>query len=154
MHHEFVHACMAKEDQKKHIRCLQSQTLLFSLLAQSKTKITITLMCPITKTRIRQPIRGKNCTHLQCFDLANYVKSNYTLRKWRCPLCNKPTLSIRRCPLFQALLRRVNQIDPLLSGGESEESDSQTEILTQVTISKEGLVKYMGSKSAGNVLDF
>lgn len=31
------------------------------------------LLCPISKNRIEIPGRSKNCNHLQCFDLKNFL---------------------------------------------------------------------------------
>lgn len=33
------------------------------------------------------PIRGNNCTHLQCFDLESYLFLNRERSLWRCPVC-------------------------------------------------------------------
>ncbi|KAL4339682.1 hypothetical protein GQ457_08G032210 [Hibiscus cannabinus] len=49
----------------------------------------ISLKCPISRTRIRIPVKGHTCKHLQCFDLNNYVDINSRRPSWRCPHCNQ-----------------------------------------------------------------
>ncbi|KAL4323452.1 hypothetical protein GQ457_11G024730 [Hibiscus cannabinus] len=49
----------------------------------------ISLKCPISRTRIRTPVKGHACKHLQCFDFKNYVDINTRRPSWRCPHCNQ-----------------------------------------------------------------
>ncbi|XWS48877.1 hypothetical protein CRYUN_Cryun13aG0114300 [Craigia yunnanensis] len=49
----------------------------------------ISLKCPISKTRIKTPVKGHTCKHLQCFDFNNYVDINSRRPSWRCPHCNQ-----------------------------------------------------------------
>ncbi|GMI95474.1 PROTEIN INHIBITOR OF ACTIVATED STAT LIKE 2 [Hibiscus trionum] len=49
----------------------------------------ISLKCPISRTRIRTPVKGDACKHLQCFDFNNYVDINSRRPSWRCPHCNQ-----------------------------------------------------------------
>ncbi|RNA43090.1 inhibitor of activated STAT [Brachionus plicatilis] len=51
--------------------------------------IKISLICPLTKMRIKIPARGKLCQHIQCFDLESYLSLNEKSNKWSCPLCDK-----------------------------------------------------------------
>ncbi|KAL3499295.1 hypothetical protein ACH5RR_038388 [Cinchona calisaya] len=48
----------------------------------------ISLNCPISFKRIRTPIKGYSCKHLQCFDYDNYMDINSKRPSWRCPHCN------------------------------------------------------------------
>ncbi|KAM7259079.1 hypothetical protein ACFE04_014820 [Oxalis oulophora] len=50
----------------------------------------ISLNCPISYTRIKTPVKGHLCKHLQCFDFDNYVDINSRRPSWRCPHCNHP----------------------------------------------------------------
>ncbi|OMP06119.1 Zinc finger, MIZ-type [Corchorus olitorius] len=52
----------------------------------------ISLKCPISRTRIKIPVKGKACKHLQCFDFNNYVDINTRRPSWRCPHCNQHVL--------------------------------------------------------------
>ncbi|WCJ26375.1 E4 SUMO-protein ligase PIAL2 [Euphorbia peplus] len=49
----------------------------------------VSLNCPISYTRIRTPVKGQSCKHLQCFDLRNFVDINSRRPSWRCPHCNQ-----------------------------------------------------------------
>lgn len=48
--------------------------------------LTFSLLCSITKTAIQTPVRGRNCGHLQCFDLRNFLHANASVSggRWRC----------------------------------------------------------------------
>ncbi|WJZ81908.1 hypothetical protein VitviT2T_001717 [Vitis vinifera] len=49
----------------------------------------ISLNCPISRTRIKVPVKGHSCKHLQCFDFGNFVEINSRRPSWRCPHCNQ-----------------------------------------------------------------
>ncbi|KAI3501351.1 hypothetical protein L1887_29217 [Cichorium endivia] len=49
----------------------------------------ISLKCPISFSRIKIPVKGHTCKHLQCFDLNNYVGINTRRPQWRCPHCSQ-----------------------------------------------------------------
>ena len=49
----------------------------------------VSLKCPLTLTRINDPIKGFDCAHLQCFDRENYNALNANKAKWKCPVCDK-----------------------------------------------------------------
>ncbi|XP_022892966.1 uncharacterized protein LOC111407597 isoform X2 [Olea europaea var. sylvestris] len=51
----------------------------------------ISLNCPISLIRIKTPVKGHLCKHLQCFDFENYVNINSRRPSWRCPQCNQHT---------------------------------------------------------------
>ncbi|KAL0662545.1 hypothetical protein Bca4012_099382 [Brassica carinata] len=50
----------------------------------------VSLRCPISRSRIKLPVKGHLCKHLQCFDFWNYVNINMRNPSWRCPHCNQP----------------------------------------------------------------
>ena len=68
---------------------------------------------PISKVRIKYPVRGKKCEHLQCFDLQTYLNSNIHCKKWQCPYCGKSTLTLRHCPLTEIILKQINYLFPV-----------------------------------------
>ncbi|TSP09107.1 E3 SUMO-protein ligase PIAS4 [Bagarius yarrelli] len=68
------------------------------------TGLQVSLICPLSKTRMSAPCRAMTCAHLQCFDAAFYLQMNERKPRWTCPVCHKPAL-------FDTL-----QIDGLLSG--------------------------------------
>ncbi|CAL8126156.1 unnamed protein product [Orchesella dallaii] len=51
----------------------------------------ITVLCPITKQRMTWPCRGKNCSHIPCFDAKSFVMmcERKPYSPFRCPLCNE-----------------------------------------------------------------
>ncbi|KAF5935316.1 hypothetical protein HYC85_026445 [Camellia sinensis] len=49
----------------------------------------ISLNCPISFRRIKTPVKGHSCKHLQCFDFDNFVDINSRRPSWRCPHCNQ-----------------------------------------------------------------
>uniref|UniRef100_A0A915DTB5 Uncharacterized protein n=1 Tax=Ditylenchus dipsaci TaxID=166011 RepID=A0A915DTB5_9BILA len=50
--------------------------------------LKISLICPLMKTRIKIPSRPEQCTHLQCFDLTNYLMMSEKKPVWKCPVCD------------------------------------------------------------------
>eukprot|EP00003_Mantamonas_plastica_P029073 TRINITY_DN683_c0_g1_i13.p1 TRINITY_DN683_c0_g1~~TRINITY_DN683_c0_g1_i13.p1 ORF type:complete len:629 (-),score=169.83 TRINITY_DN683_c0_g1_i13:311-2167(-) len=52
---------------------------------------SLSLLCPLTMTRMSTPVRGSACQHYACFDLVNYIQVNKLSRKFECPVCNKKT---------------------------------------------------------------
>ncbi|KAK8376290.1 hypothetical protein O3P69_008766 [Scylla paramamosain] len=53
------------------------------------TSLQFSLMCPVSKTRMKLPCRASTCQHLQCFDAAYYLKMNEKKPTWRCPICSE-----------------------------------------------------------------
>ncbi|KAL3645653.1 hypothetical protein CASFOL_010833 [Castilleja foliolosa] len=49
----------------------------------------ISLNCPISFRKIKIPVKGHSCKHIQCFDFDNYVDINSRRPSWRCPHCNQ-----------------------------------------------------------------
>ncbi|KAM3583222.1 hypothetical protein VKS41_004141 [Umbelopsis sp. WA50703] len=58
------------------------------LLAISQSVFRISTRCPITLRIIRQPIRGLDCKHYECFELDSYLLVNKGMAPWKCPHCN------------------------------------------------------------------
>jgi len=53
------------------------------------TIVRVSLLCPLAKFRMQYPAKGRNCTHLQCFDGSAYISLNEKKPMWNCPVCNK-----------------------------------------------------------------
>ncbi|OQV15639.1 hypothetical protein BV898_10226 [Hypsibius exemplaris] len=48
------------------------------------------LTCPLAKTRIIIPARGRHCQHIECFDAASFVGMNaLPSGRWICPQCSR-----------------------------------------------------------------
>ncbi|KAK9387989.1 hypothetical protein V1515DRAFT_568569 [Lipomyces mesembrius] len=45
----------------------------------------LTLTCPLSKKRMKLPVRSVQCEHATCFDLYNYLE--YSRASWKCPIC-------------------------------------------------------------------
>ncbi|KAH7712117.1 MIZ zinc finger protein [Aphelenchoides avenae] len=46
---------------------------------------TVSLLCPVSKRRIRDAVRGLKCLHIECFDLRSYLEYHTNLAYWECP---------------------------------------------------------------------
>ncbi|KAI7758398.1 hypothetical protein M8C21_013086, partial [Ambrosia artemisiifolia] len=53
----------------------------------------ISLYCPISRHRIKTPVKGHLCKHSQCFDYNCFIEVNSTKPTWECPVCNNPILN-------------------------------------------------------------
>ncbi|KAL3797649.1 hypothetical protein HJC23_013481 [Cyclotella cryptica] len=76
--------------------------------SDESNSLTFSLLCPIQRTPMETPVRGRNCKHLQCFDLKNFLRINESISggRWRCGNC-EDFLSVRdlvHCGLFQAMI--------------------------------------------------
>ena len=58
-------------------------------LVQSSVRLSLT--CPLSRTRLKVPVRGDQCRHLECFDLSSYLEMAQVTKpaKWKCPMCNR-----------------------------------------------------------------
>ncbi|CAE6413713.1 unnamed protein product [Rhizoctonia solani] len=75
-------------------------------------RLTISLRCPISQTRIKDPCRFSGCDHYQCFDASTFldmVEEQPSSTNLRCPICEqeapKKTLAIDM--YFESILRRA-----------------------------------------------
>ena len=56
--------------------------------------IVVSVVCPISQTSPNLPVRGKNCAHVECFDLDAFLESRpkyiggiSVTDAWNCPIC-------------------------------------------------------------------
>lgn len=47
------------------------------------------LVCPLSKVRMKIPAKFIHCDHIQCFDVGTFISLNEKKPKWMCPTCNK-----------------------------------------------------------------
>ena len=70
--------------------------------------ISFTLNCPISMKPMTIPVRGKNCKHLQCYDLESFLLSNSfpSGRRWRCIGCDSllNLTNLIQCGLFTKMV--------------------------------------------------
>lgn len=59
-----------------------------SLNCLSKKCWIVTDFLQLGKTRMLIPVKAYDCTHLQCFDLSNFLKMNEKRPTWKCAVCN------------------------------------------------------------------
>ncbi|KAJ3006152.1 Zinc finger MIZ domain-containing protein 1, partial [Thoreauomyces humboldtii] len=48
----------------------------------------VSLVCPVGLKRIVVPGKGRECRHVQCFDLETFTKMSAKTPKWKCCVCN------------------------------------------------------------------
>nr|AQS22596.1 e3 sumo-protein ligase pias3 isoform x2 [Pseudodiaptomus poplesia] len=68
----------------------------------------VSLLCPISQTRMNFPCRATTCQHVQCFDADIFIQENEMNPKtWRCPVCQKPAhfQHLRLDGFFMSILR-------------------------------------------------
>ncbi|KAI1417833.1 zf-MIZ-domain-containing protein [Hypoxylon sp. FL1857] len=54
------------------------------------TSQNLSLLCPISWTRLKVPCRGISCNHNQCFDAKSFMQLQEQGPTWSCPQCSKP----------------------------------------------------------------
>lgn len=54
------------------------------------TSQVLSLKCPLTYMRLKNPARSTTCSHIQCFDITSYLHLQEQGPQWICPICNKP----------------------------------------------------------------
>ncbi|KAL3998433.1 PINIT domain family protein [Acanthocheilonema viteae] len=106
--------------------------------------LRMSLLCPLGRTRMLIPVKAYDCTHLQCFDLSNFLKMNEKRPTWKCAVCNNgapykkliidgyfervlkdTTLNITEVELFNdGGWRPVDEEDKSVSDNEEEISSS------------------------------
>ncbi|KAI1643546.1 uncharacterized protein F4817DRAFT_249620 [Daldinia loculata] len=59
-------------------------------------ELSIDLIDPFSRVMIKVPVRGKSCTHLECFDLETWLNSR--LGKKSCNWCNNAPGGCSKCP--------------------------------------------------------
>uniref|UniRef100_A0A2S2PP54 E3 SUMO-protein ligase n=1 Tax=Schizaphis graminum TaxID=13262 RepID=A0A2S2PP54_SCHGA len=52
------------------------------------TRFKLPLICPITKLRMKVPVKSNQCKHIECFDALAYICSNRRNTIWKCPICH------------------------------------------------------------------
>jgi len=57
----------------------------------STSDMKVSLLCPLSKAKMKWPCRSTKCDHLQVFDAEFFLKLNKDkeMSEWMCPLCDK-----------------------------------------------------------------
>ena len=92
---------------------LQSQTVSIDSdseggVSSNSSSLTLSLLCPLSMSAIKTPIRGRHCKHMQCFDMKTFLHYNKHISggRWRCGVC-EDFLSVRdlvQCGLYETML--------------------------------------------------
>ncbi|KAI1105881.1 zf-MIZ-domain-containing protein [Jackrogersella minutella] len=53
------------------------------------TSQVLSLLCPLSYTRLKVPCRGMSCNHVQCFDGKSFMQLQEQGPTWSCPICYK-----------------------------------------------------------------
>ncbi|KAH6923455.1 hypothetical protein HPB50_001276 [Hyalomma asiaticum] len=81
MQHRRVHDTRAIVKQKLNLRACS--------YAVAIKRYHVSLLCPLSKTRMKVPCRAQSCAHLECFDVFNYLQINEDRPTWVCPVCGE-----------------------------------------------------------------
>lgn len=49
----------------------------------------LSLRCPITYARMKNPTKSLQCDHIQCFDGESFLIMQQRIPSWQCPICSK-----------------------------------------------------------------
>ncbi|RCI02975.1 hypothetical protein CU098_006570 [Rhizopus stolonifer] len=72
--------------------------------------IKLSLKCPVSLTKMKKPVKGDGCKHIDCFDLYSYLSLNTAiLSNWLCPHCSKSctSLNLKHDLFFESLLNSL-----------------------------------------------
>lgn len=88
----------------------------------------MSLQCPISYMRMKNPVRSITCRHIQCFDAQWFLEAQKQVPLWECPVCQKKVdiMDLRLCDYTLEILKNCkNDYDD------------------QVEITKDGNYKYI-----------
>lgn len=87
------------------------------------SSVRVSLVCPLSLTRIKIPVKSINCYHLECFDAIVYILMNEKNPTWLCPICEESCLyddllidAFLLKIIKNVSLERFNKIELLPSG--------------------------------------
>ncbi|OMJ94676.1 hypothetical protein SteCoe_2009 [Stentor coeruleus] len=90
--------------------------------------IRLNLKCPYTLKTITIPARGKDCSHLSCFDLITFIDiQKYENYSWKCPICKGLAYEVYVDKYFEEILNNCRKIT-MLEGIQLKEDGSYDEI--------------------------
>lgn len=65
----------------------KTSSLLAKYFEDDIESLSCSILDPLTFKKLENPGRGKNCQHLQCFDMLNFLALNRISGSWKCPIC-------------------------------------------------------------------
>ncbi|GAA5814905.1 hypothetical protein MFLAVUS_008408 [Mucor flavus] len=54
---------------------------------EDKEEDMVSLVDPVSGTRIQHPVKSLHCKHRSCFDAATFFDRNADIKLWHCPIC-------------------------------------------------------------------
>ncbi|CCE65118.1 hypothetical protein TPHA_0J02980 [Tetrapisispora phaffii CBS 4417] len=51
------------------------------------SSFVISLLCPISFSKLKYPVVSKYCNHIECFDVFWFLTSQQQIPTWECPIC-------------------------------------------------------------------
>ncbi|KAI1696458.1 MIZ/SP-RING zinc finger domain-containing protein [Ditylenchus destructor] len=96
----------------KHISIQKAtEAIQLSFESDALLQLKVRLVCPLSKKRIRIPVRYESCRHLQCFDLKTFLKMKTKRNFLHCPICNtevsKELVGLRIDKFFENILLQI-----------------------------------------------
>lgn len=78
----------------------------------AENRCSVSLCDPLSLCRLEFPVRGKDCKHIQCFDLKTHLANNMqphvpsskASSLWQCPVCYKPARNVALDPYTNSIL--------------------------------------------------
>lgn len=74
--------------------------------------LTQVLRCPLTRLLPDLPVRGRRCSHVQCFDLLPYIvlQEQATVNRWKCPICLLPAHCVERDLFIERIVGEARKL--------------------------------------------
>eukprot|EP01118_Nematostelium_gracile_P018386 TRINITY_DN8151_c0_g1_i1.p1 TRINITY_DN8151_c0_g1~~TRINITY_DN8151_c0_g1_i1.p1 ORF type:complete len:169 (+),score=14.56 TRINITY_DN8151_c0_g1_i1:59-565(+) len=77
-----IHTCSMEESRNRLKEIFRDDEI-------QMLSLRLSLRCPLTQSRLITPAKGKQCRHLQCFDLTAYLTMNRNNPSFECPVCQR-----------------------------------------------------------------
>lgn len=79
-----------------------------------QSSVKLNMKCPYTLKTIITPVRGKECSHINCFDLRTFIDiQRYESYTWRCPICKNPAYEVYIDKFIEEILSNCSAVDRL-----------------------------------------
>ncbi|KAI1701725.1 MIZ/SP-RING zinc finger domain-containing protein [Ditylenchus destructor] len=129
---------------KKHISIQKAtEAIQLSFESDALLQLKVRLICPLSKKRIRIPVRYESCRHLQCFDLKTFLKMKTKRNFLHCPICNtevsKELVGLRIDKFFENILLQIGDSTEveILRDGSFRAQDAEIRLVTSKVIDDE-----------------
>ncbi|XP_056860703.1 E4 SUMO-protein ligase PIAL1-like isoform X2 [Raphanus sativus] len=110
----------------------------------------ISLSCPISRTRIKLPVKGHACKHLQCCDFWNYIKINTRVPTWCCPHCHQ-SVCYTDIRLDQSMIKILEEVGNNVTDVVIISPDGSWKVVTENEENVEAVHHHGDSSSSQNL---